>query len=143
MNKNILWVVVVIIVAIISFLLGRTAVQEPSVIETPKVEQAVQKSYAGAEKHEVTADEAKAYIERYQKKMMPQGKEPEGWKGGTFDRAIIDKILDQPGCVQLRFYYGLDEAGKQTLVVVGVDSAGKDIIGVYGEKIFNCPPICF
>ena len=43
-------------------------------------------------------------------------------------RNIIDQILAQPGCVGMRYYNALNEAGQKTLVYVGVDAAGKDII---------------
>jgi hypothetical protein len=43
-------------------------------------------------------------------------------------RNIIDKILAQPGCVGMRFYYGLNAEGKKTLVYVGMDADGKDLV---------------
>ncbi len=43
-------------------------------------------------------------------------------------RNIIDQILAQPGCVGLRFYNALNEDGQKTLVYVGVDAAGKDLV---------------
>src|SRR5579871_5159060 len=47
--------------------------------------------------------------------------------GYHLGRNIIDKILAQPGCVGMRFYYGLNEEGRKTLVYVGIDNDGKDI----------------
>ena len=41
---------------------------------------------------------------------------------------IIELILSQPGCVGLRFFDALNEAGEKTLVYVGVDKKGKSII---------------
>ncbi len=43
-------------------------------------------------------------------------------------RIIIDQILAQPGCVGMRFYNALNENGQETLVYVGVDASGKDLI---------------
>ena len=43
-------------------------------------------------------------------------------------RNIIDEILAQPGCVGLRFYDALNEEGNKTMVYVGVDASGKDIL---------------
>jgi len=43
-------------------------------------------------------------------------------------RNIIDQILSQPGCVGMRFYNALNEAGQKTLVYVGIDASGKDIM---------------
>jgi len=41
---------------------------------------------------------------------------------------IIDQMLAQPGCVGIRFFDAINEAGKKTLVYVGIDSKGKSII---------------
>jgi hypothetical protein len=43
-------------------------------------------------------------------------------------RNIIEKILAQPGCVGMRFYYGINTEGQKTLVYVGMDANGNDII---------------
>ena len=43
-------------------------------------------------------------------------------------RDILLKTLNQPGCVGLRFYDAINEFGKKTLVYVGLDSEGKNII---------------
>lgn len=43
---------------------------------------------------------------------------------------IIDQILNQPGCVGIRFYNALDEVGQKTLVYVGIDADG-NIISEY------------
>ncbi len=43
-------------------------------------------------------------------------------------RNIIEQILAQPGCVSIRFFNAIDEAGRQTLVYVGVDAKGNNII---------------
>jgi hypothetical protein len=36
-------------------------------------------------------------------------------------RTIIEKILNQPNCVGIRFYNALNEIGEKTLVYIGVD----------------------
>lgn len=48
----------------------------------------------------------------------------------TFDRAAIDALLAQPGCVSLRIYYGLDDNMKLHAVMVGVDANGRDILPI-------------
>lgn len=53
---------------------------------------------------------------------------PEENTGYHLGRNIIEKILSQPGCVGIRFYYGLNEKGQKTLVYVGMDADGKDIV---------------
>lgn len=50
-------------------------------------------------------------------------------------RAIIEKILSQPGCHKIRIYKGLDSTGKPSNVLVGVDADGNDIVeGVLGNR---------
>jgi hypothetical protein len=48
--------------------------------------------------------------------------------GHTIGRNIIDQILSQPGCVGMRFYNALNENGRETLVYVGIDASGNDIV---------------
>jgi hypothetical protein len=42
-------------------------------------------------------------------------------------RNIIDQILAQPGCCGMRFYNGINEMGRKTLVYVAIDKDGKDL----------------
>ncbi len=46
----------------------------------------------------------------------------------TIGKDIILKTLSQPGCVGLRFYDAINELGNKTLVYVGIDSKGKNIL---------------
>lgn len=41
---------------------------------------------------------------------------------------IISKILAQPGCAGIRFYNAINEKGEKTLVYVGLDANGQDLI---------------
>jgi hypothetical protein len=68
--------------------------------------------------HELGAEFITAYREAH----------PNENRGYHIGRNIIDQILAQPGCVGMRFYYGLNEAGQKTLVYVGIDADGKDIV---------------
>lgn len=68
--------------------------------------------------HELAAEFIKAYQDNY------AGQN----KGYQIGRNIIDAILAQPGCVGMRFYYGLNEEGQKTLVYVGLDADGKDLV---------------
>jgi len=43
-------------------------------------------------------------------------------------RNIIEKILAQPGCAGMRFYYGYNTEGQKTLVYVGMDANGNDMV---------------
>src|ERR1700761_1494998 len=80
-----------------------------------------QKDYAqiGEEiSHELATDFVKSFRSAH----------PDEIAGYTVGRNIIDQILAQPGCVGLRFYNALNEAGQKTLVYVGIDADGKDIV---------------
>jgi hypothetical protein len=66
-----------------------------------------------------------------------------GNKGGLFLRQELDELLAQPGCAGVRYYYGLDVAGKDSLILVGVDKDGNDMVnGVLINASFPCPPFC-
>jgi len=43
-------------------------------------------------------------------------------------RDIIDQILAQPGCAGIKFYNAYNEIGEQTMVYVGVNQEGKNIL---------------
>src|SRR5580692_1719562 len=53
---------------------------------------------------------------------------PEAFTAVLIGRKIIDQILTQPGCVGVRFIDAINEEGQKTLVYIGVDAAGKDIL---------------
>lgn len=50
--------------------------------------------------------------------------------GYYIGRNILDQILAQPGCVGIKFYNAYDETGKKTLVYVGVNAEGNDMLSV-------------
>ncbi len=45
-------------------------------------------------------------------------------------RTIIEQVLAQPGCVGIRFYNAYNEAREKTLVYVGVNDVGNDMLNV-------------
>jgi hypothetical protein len=64
-------------------------------------------------------------------------------KGGFFGRNAFDKILAQPGVVGIRYYYAQTDDGQPTLVLVGVDGKGQDVVtGLIMERALPCPPWC-
>jgi len=68
--------------------------------------------------HELAGSFVQNYIQKYPNDMISY----------HIGRDIIELILAQPGCVGMRFYNALNEEGKKTLVYVGIDASGKDII---------------
>jgi hypothetical protein len=64
-------------------------------------------------------------------------------KAGAFHRDQVLELLNQPGCVGLRIYYGRQADGKPALVLTGVDKADNDITGgTILERHLPCPPYC-
>ena len=53
---------------------------------------------------------------------------PTEMKWFAMGKNILQQILAQPGCEGIRFYNGINEKGQKTLVYVGIDAEGKDII---------------
>ena len=94
--------------------------------------------YKGDENHLVTLEAATHYIQNFKNNPVAPTT-----KGGYFGRNIFDKILAQPGTVGIRYYYAAKDDGTPTLVLVGVDSTGSDLVqGVIGEVVYPCPPYC-
>ncbi len=64
-------------------------------------------------------------------------------QGGLFYRDVFDKMLSQKGLVGIRYYYAKMDDGSPTIVMVGVDSLGKDMSkAVIAEGTYPCPPYC-
>ena len=98
----------------------------------------VDSKFPGAEKHEITLEEARKLIKRHTKDPIHPKHH-----GISFDRAAIEKILAQPGCARLRFYHGKNEDGTPSMVLVGVDAAGKDMAkACLMDRGLPCPPFC-
>ncbi len=67
---------------------------------------------------EMAADFIKTYKEAH----------PNEVTGFAMGKTILEEILAQPGCVGMRFYNGINEKGQRTLVYIGIDAAGNDIV---------------
>jgi hypothetical protein len=58
------------------------------------------------------------------------------------DSAAYQQLLAQPGCVNVRTYFALNQ-GILTIVVVGVDINGNDMTnGILLDGAYGCPPNC-
>lgn len=88
--------------------------------------------------HEITIDSAKKYIGNLKKDAMQMKT-----KGGLFYRDVFDKMLAAKGVVGIRYYYAKMDDGTPTIVLVPVDSLGRDMTtAVIAEKTYPCPPYC-
>ncbi|MCC7002637.1 MAG: hypothetical protein IT357_10825 [Gemmatimonadaceae bacterium] len=61
----------------------------------------------------------------------------------AFNAGPVLQLLQQKGCVGLRTYRATFESGATSLVLVGVDEKGNDMVdGIILEEGFPCPPFC-
>ena len=67
---------------------------------------------------------------------------PTSIKGRFFGKDILNRILEQEGCVGIRVYFGQDEDGNNQLVLVGADSDENDMLDLVADMSFPCPNAC-
>jgi hypothetical protein len=90
--------------------------------------------------HRVSHAVARRLRSRYIKKYADR---PGELVTGAYNRKIFQQILDQQGCIGIRFYPGLNDKGLVTLLFCGIDRYGNDILaGIIGDIPFTCPPMC-
>ncbi len=92
--------------------------------------------FNGSEGGEITLSSAAAMTKEFRLR------NPESIKARFFGKDIINKILNQEGCMGIRFYYGLDEDGNNQLVMVGADSDENDITDLVADLSHPCPDTC-
>ena len=63
--------------------------------------------------------------------------------GHFFGRDAFLALLEQPGCVGIRIYYGMNtETGEKELVMVGADSDENDMLELVMDLSVMCPSRC-
>jgi hypothetical protein len=95
--------------------------------------------FVGNESHDISLREAKTLVENFR-----QGIPPDAVIGGFFGREAIEALLSQPGAVGVRAYFARKDDGSLTLVIIGVNAQGEDIVEGEGpmDRWFPCPPFC-
>ncbi len=95
-------------------------------------------SFDGNEGSFITIDEASKLTQRFRNAISP------GDVIGLFiGRQKIIEILNQPESIGIRFYFGVNEEERQTLVLVGTDTNGDDLVeGKIVDRGYPCPTIC-
>lgn len=101
----------------------------------------------------ISYEEAKKLIDRYRQNW--QNVPTTGYTDSlslaeTFSAEAFRKLLDQPGCVSVRIYYGMKEDFKICAILVGVDAQDRDMVGVLKGSVEDiiveygkiCPPFC-
>lgn len=94
--------------------------------------------FTGNEDHSITIQEAVDLTKNYRDSVGS-----DIVRAGFFGKATLQNIIDQPDCVGIRFYYGLNAAGVPQIVLVGADADQNDLVdGVLAERAVPCPPEC-
>jgi len=87
--------------------------------------------------HHIALEDAARMTRRYRLRVRDRE------KGGAFHGDQVRELLEQPGCVALRYYHALDEAKQYAMVLVGVNPVGADMTdGILLEFHVPCPPFC-
>ena len=104
--------------------------------------------FSGAEGDSIVLDTSNQWMAHY------NSNNPTGIQAHFFGYEIINQILSQNGCVGIRCYYALNDAGVQQLLLVGVTSTGENILplsstggrvaddGTIADVSFPCPSHC-
>ncbi len=105
-------------------------------------------TFSGAEGDSIVLDASKQWLAHY------NSDNPNGIQAHFFGHEIINQILSQNGCVGIRCYYALNDAGIQQLLLVGVTSSGQNILpqslnggrttgdGTIADMSLPCPTYC-
>ena len=91
-----------------------------------------------AHDHTISLEAAAAQTGAYRK-----GRPSAAGDCGAFNAKPVLELLQQPGCVGVRIYQGLNKAGNASLALVGVDADGNDMTGgMLIDNMMPCPPWC-
>ncbi len=63
-------------------------------------------------------------------------------KAVFFGKDAIESLLEQPECVGIRMYYGINESNDYTLVLVGVTEDEDDMTEIVINAGVRCPSFC-
>jgi hypothetical protein len=98
--------------------------------------------FYGDEDHKISFEAAAVLTKKYR-----DNNPAPAIKGGFFGRDSIEQILNQDGCVGIRYYHGLDSNNKPVIVLVGTDTDENDMVDVTSghvcrEMAIPCPTQC-
>ena len=95
--------------------------------------------------HRVTVAEGAAHTRRHRDTLHKDpANHPVGSHGGSFEAQQVRDLL-AGGCKHLMLYHGRNAAGEPSMVLVGRDAQGKDMVGASDavlESWYPCPPYC-
>ncbi|WP_247234198.1 hypothetical protein [Telluribacter sp. SYSU D00476] len=70
----------------------------------------------------ITLEKFNAMTDAYKQKVSPKET-----RAVAYGATVIEQILAQKGCVGIRSYLAKDDAGRTTIVMIGIDKDGNDI----------------
>lgn len=95
-------------------------------------------TFTGNEDHSISLEDAAKLTANYRSNAGPNPA-----LAGFFGEETLKQILNQTHCVGIRIYYGEENDGTPTLVLVGADEDENDLIdGKIAERELPCPPYC-
>ena len=111
---------------------------------------------AAKKNYRFTGKEGSFLPEARLKKFIQRHQDHHEVRAHFFGKEILTNILNQPGCMGIRFYYGIDDQGQKALVLVGADEKGTNIWSgkagkgklkaavrqLGGDLSYPCPPYC-
>jgi hypothetical protein len=79
-------------------------------------------------------NEGSSMDENLVKKWIQQHADHHETRAHFFGKEVLEKILNQPGCMGLRIYYAMDDNSKKQLIIVGADEKGNNMWPSKGPK---------
>ena len=89
--------------------------------------------------HRISKSEAVKKTKKYKEKKPKKDRFPTI----AFHAEAYKRILEQPGCVGIRSYPAEDDVGTVSMILVGVDGDGNDMVdGALEQWPLLCPDVC-
>ena len=93
-----------------------------------------------ADGHEISIEEAAALTAAY--RLSGSYDTNDGRIATAFNKEALKRLLNQEECMGIRCYYANDVDGLLTLVLVGYDDEGNDLLDQLAEFGNPCPDNC-
>jgi hypothetical protein len=94
--------------------------------------------FTGDESKSITLTEASEMTKKY-RDSLPDGSR----KCGFFGKNKLAQILNQEGCMGIRYYHGINKDGEPVIILVGADAEENDL---YDGELLDfsepCPTRC-
>ena len=95
-------------------------------------------AFDGNEGSQITLTQGAALTKQYRK----ENPAPTTTLAHFFGRNILLQLLNQPECMGIRMYYGINSEGKKQLVLVGAKADENDMLELVVDMSVPCPTRC-